>query len=182
MTPAGNAVRRAILEGMARDQRTAEPMNAMVIWTELARGLCGTLDRKGAEIERLGGVVDRWCRDRGAMEVDLDRWAYRVEPERRLDAAALGAALQRIQLDIERTVQPVVDASGGEGEGDGGRAAFMAVVDGWFPAGLAILRSFPAASRAPAGQVLGALRAWCARFLPRSEAGPAELGVRVVRE
>ncbi len=178
MTPTSRAVHQALASALAADDRTAEPMNALVIWTELGKGLCGTLDRKGAEIELLGRVVDRWCRERGASEVDLTGWAYRVDPARRLSSADLAGALQRIQAEVERVVAPVAETT----EDDGGRAAFLAVVEGWFPAGLDILRSFPAARGAPPADVLGALRAWCARFLPRGEAGPAELGVRLVRE
>ena len=171
-------VHEAILRALDRHDKTRDPMNALIIWTELGRALCGTLDKKGADVGLLGRIIDGWCGEKGAAEVDLGRWAYRQEPAQRLGAEELADVLQNVQEEVERVV---ADLPYGD-EGDGGKAAFLTVVRGWFPAGQAIIRALPAAKMAGDAELRGALRAWCARYFPKDPAGPADLGVRMTRE
>lgn len=178
MTTTPETIRDAITNNLAADEATREPMNALIVWTELGKGLCGTLDRKGADLGLLGRIIEQWCAERGAVDVDLAGWAYRVDPEKRLSQDALASALQRLQTSVERALTPVADAAGE----DGGRTAFLIAVKGWFPAGLAVFRALPAAAGATEAQLLGALRAWCHRYFPKDPAGPADLGVRMTRD
>jgi hypothetical protein len=185
------AARAAIARGLFSDPVTSEPMNALAIWTELGKGLCGTLDRKGADVGLLGRIVDRWCAERGAVDADLGQWAYRVDPSLRLSADDLALALQHIERQLE-PVLGLAEAARGSApapasgdvpdDDDGGRARFLLVVRAWFPLGLTILRSFPRARAAYPPELLGALRSWCSRFLPHDPSGPSDLGVRVVKQ
>ncbi len=165
-------------QALDADPRTREPLNALIVWSELGKGLSGTLDSKGAEPGLLRRLIEDWSVRSGAPEVDLGAWAYQLPPTERLSQDALAQILRGVQGEVERSVLPIIESAGE----DGGRAAFIAVVKGWFTTGIAILRTFPAGRRASELALRGALRGWCARFLPRDESGPAELGVRVVRE
>lgn len=174
--PAARAVRDAILDALLVDEKTREPLNALVIWTELGRGLAGKLERQGADAGLLRRLIAAHCTERsGGAPVDLDAWAYRVEPARRLSADELGRALARVQRGIgERLAAMWADGDGGAHT----REDFLAAVRGWFPAGLAIVRSLPAAAGHGDAEIHAALGAWCGRYLPDDTAGPEELGVR----
>lgn len=180
MKACSERVRDGITMALSGQPRAREPMNALVVWTELGKGLCGTLDQKGADAGLIGRIIDEWCGERGAAEVDLSRWLYRVEPSARLHPDELAATLARIEEAIERVLATTPEFA--KEEDDGGRDAFLAVVKGWFPVGPQILRTFPAAQTGGESELRGALRAWCARYFPRDSAGPRELGVRVTRD
>lgn len=173
---AARAVHEAILAALALDERTAEPMNALVIWTELGKGLAGKLDRQGADVGLLGRLIASYCATKaGGTGVDLGAWAYRVEPSRRLSRDELGRALTR----VERQVGDRLGALWADGDGGAHtREDFLATVRGWFPVGLEIVRSLPAASGRGDAEIHAVLAAWCERFLPKDTSGPEELGVR----
>lgn len=165
---------------LAAEPKTREPMNALVIWTELGKGLAGTLERIGAEKGLLRQVIATYCREKGAADgVDLSRWAYRLEGKARLGKIETAQALQRVQAELEAALPEL--AADAETGGDARRQMFMAVVRGWFPVGLDIVRALPGAKTADDATRLGALRTWCERYLPEDAAGPADLGVRVTR-
>lgn len=173
------AIYAAVHEAMAAEPRTREPMNALAVWTEIGRALAGTLERVGAERGMLCAAIGDWCRAQGAAPADLGRWAYRLEPGERLSRQDLARVLARVPEAVERALPQMAAAA--EASGEERRRLFLAVVRGWFPVGLDIVRALPAAGRASEAERLGALAAWCARFLPQDAAGPAELGVRVER-
>ncbi|MFO0763218.1 MAG: hypothetical protein U0359_42665 [Byssovorax sp.] len=173
------AVYEAIHDALRATDKTREPMNALVLWTELGKGLAGKLEQKGADRGLLSHLCAGYCAQAGAGEpVDLARWAYRVEPGERLDVAELAAASSRVLRSIE---QRLLADRGDTNLEERQRDYFMATVRGWFPVGLDIMRSLPALRGASDAQVHAALGAWCARYLPRDTTGPADLGVRLER-
>lgn len=177
-SPVADAVRAAILDALDADPKTRDPMNALVVWTELGRALQGTLVRKGGDAGLLRGAISRWCLSAATgNSADLDRWAYRLEPEQRLTAAELAAALLRVQIGCDRALSDLARASGD----DGGRVVFLALAKGWFPAGLQIVARLGAPRAAPSADVIAALGAWCDRFLPSDPAAGKDLGVYVTR-
>lgn len=172
-------VYEAILRALAADPKTREPLNALVVWTEIGKGFAGLLDRKGADVGLLSRLIQAWSRDRGAApRCDLSHWAYAVPQESRLTVAEIGEALRRAQFQIERALV----ASGHTEGADAVREAFLTSVRGWFAAGPQILRAFPAARAATQAEVWAALAAWCERYLPKDPASAKDLGVRIARE
>jgi hypothetical protein len=178
-TTAAMHVFEAIHQALGQNDKTREPMNALVVWTELGRGLSGKLERQGADRGILGRLIDGYCRaEGGGAPIDLGRWAYRVEPAQRLSSAEAGAAIGRAQRAIEERLCSEWGDGGGE---ERQMEYFMATVRGWFPVGLDIVRSLPAFRGAGDAEVYAALGAWCARYLPRDTSGPSELGIRMER-
>jgi hypothetical protein len=173
-----DAVRAAILAALDADPKTREPLNALVAWTEMGRALQGTLDRKGGDAGLLRRVIARWCAQ-GAegRTADLGRWAYRLEPGRRLTTVELAAAIRRVQEACDAILADLARATGD----DGGRAVFLALAKGWFPAGLDVVARLGAARGASPAEVVAALGAWCERFLPSDGETGKDLGVRVGR-
>ena len=174
-TPA--EVTEAIWTALQSDPATADPMNALLLWTELGKGLAGTLERKGADLGLLRRTVLAHCGPAPEATV-LARWFYRVEPERRLARETVAASLARIEQAIEKASAPLAHQSTG---GEGQRNLFMAIVAGWFPVGPSILRCLPEGARATEQQVLAALGGWCSKYLPEDPSGARDLGVRVTR-
>jgi hypothetical protein len=173
----------AIHEALAADAKTREPLNALAVWTELGKGLSGTLQGKGANPGQLHDVITEWCRGKtggGAAEVDLSQWAYRLEPEARLNKQELSAAVRRVMAALETRLPELAAAA--ENDGDKERELFMAVVRGWFPVGLDIVRALPRGEGADEAERLRALAAWCNRFLPRDTATGIDLGVGLASE
>lgn len=161
-----DVVRRTLLRCLAADPQTREPMNALVAWTELGKGLSGTLDDVGGEPGLLRKLICSYGIDHGAG-VELSRWAYRVEPDRRLSPAAAAAALQRIEGELSEVLSEHAERA--EHSADARRALFVTVVKGWFPVGLDIMRALPNGAVASEEVLLGALSAWCERHLPHGE-------------
>lgn len=176
---AARAVHEAILAALAADLRTQEPMNALIVWTELGKGLAGKLDRQGADIGLLGRLCAARCAERSdGVTVNLLEWAYRVAPSNRLSHEALSQALSRVERAIGDRLSELW------ADGDGGahmREDFLATARGWFPVGVEIMKAMPAAVGRTDAEVHAALGAWCDRFLPKDESGPEELGVRKER-
>lgn len=179
--PRAKLAYHAILDGLIEDDKTRDPMNALVVWTELGRGLSGTLDKKGAEPGKLRDIVGAWCRT-SALDgaKSLERWTYRVPPERRLDAKDIGTAMRRVMRRLEAALPDL--AAEAEADADKSRELFLAVVRGWFPVGVLLFAALPSAQRATKDARLAALGAWCERYLPKDDSSPRDLGVRVVRE
>jgi hypothetical protein len=175
--PAGEALRAAILATLDADPRTREPMNALVVWTEVGRALQGTLERKGGDAGLLREVISKWCRHAAGRTVDLERWAYRVEPADRLSATELAAALRGIEGVCGRELGDLERATGE----DGGRAVFLTLARGWFGAGLDLCARLGAARGAEEADVIAALGGWCERFLPTDPSQGKNLGVLVDR-
>jgi hypothetical protein len=173
---AAGEIFRAIHESLACDERAREPMNALVIWTELGKGLAGTLVRKGASPSLLVEVISGYCKGTGAAPVDLARWAYRVPHDRRLSREEIGTAIRRVLARVEERLPSLAATPDAEGE----RAAFLAIVRGWFPVGLDVVAALPGAAGANRRELAAALCAWCERYLPTETA--TGLGVGVVRE
>lgn len=173
---AAAAVFEAIHAGLALEAKTREPMNALVIWTELGKGLAGKLEQQGADVGLLGRLVAGYCKEKARdRAVDLGAWAYRVAPEDRLSREELGRAMSRIQKAIGDRL------AGFWADGDGGahaREDFLATARGWFSVGLDVLRSFPASAPRGDDEIHAALATWCDRYLPKDTSGPADLGVR----
>lgn len=170
------AVFEAIHAGLALEAKTREPMNALVIWTELGKGLAGKLEQQGADVGLLGRLVAGYCKEKAHdRAIDLGAWAYRVAPERRLSHEEAARAIHRVQ----RTIGDRLAAIWGDGDGAAHtREDFLATVRGWFPAGLDVFRSLPAARDRDDAEVHAALAAWCDRYLPKDGSGPEDLGVR----
>lgn len=176
-TKAAQQVFEAIHEALAATEKTREPMNALILWTELGKGFAGKLERQGADVGLLERLAEGYCRKAGADEVvDLARVAYRVEPELRMSSDEAADALGRVTRGIE---QRLTAEWGDLGADDKVRDTFLAAVRGWFPVGLDIMRSMPAFRAGDERAVHSALCAWCARYLPKDASGPKELGVRV---
>jgi hypothetical protein len=155
-------------------------MNALVLWTELGRGLSGTLVQKGADEGLLGEVILRWCREHGGAEIDAERWFYRLEPTARLTRDGIAAALGRLEDVIARATAELAHEST---EDETSKQVFLTVVNGWFAVGPALIGSLPRArAGATEDERASALAAWCARFLPKNAEKARDLGVRVVRE
>lgn len=169
-------VRDDILAGLRADALAAEPLNALVVWTELGRGLAGMLDRKGGSESLLRETIEKWCTEQQAEEVDLAALIPRIAAERRLTREHLAAILQSLQARIEMLIADSAE----QGVNDGGRTLWMAAVKGWFPAGLSILSDFPTLRGAPPARTLGALRAWSRRYFPQSTEDAKDLGIRAV--
>lgn len=163
-----DAVRRALLRCLATDPRTQEPMNALVAWTELGKGLSGTLDDVGAERGLLRKLICAYGIEHGhGDEIDLARWGYRLAPERRLDPEATADALRRAEAKLSEVLAEHLEQA--SRSPDARRALFVAVVKGWFPVGLDIMRALPAGNAASEAALIGALAAWCERHLPTGE-------------
>src|SRR5512138_3452991 len=60
-TDSATKVFRAIHEGLQATEKTREPMNALILWTELGRGLAGKLERQGADRGLLQRLVVGYC-------------------------------------------------------------------------------------------------------------------------
>ena len=168
------AVAEALAQVLAKGVSLRDPMNALVVWTELGKGLAGTLDRKGADVGLLGRIIDNWCASKGDPVRELASWVYR--PATPLDEAALALVLGSAQT----TIESIVAAQAG-GDEDGGKQAFLAAVRGWFPVGLHLMRRICVGRGEDAAASVPMLRAWCERYLPKDSSGPTELGVRVQR-
>ncbi len=175
-TAISNAVRDSILQQLAADPLARLPLNGLVVWTELGRGLAGMLDRKGGSDALLRQTIEAWCTAERALEVDLTTLLPQMDPAQRLSREHLAALLASIQGAIEEHVAAVEE----KGVNDGGRAPWMCAVKGWFPAGLAIFASLDSLRTASEQQRLGALRAWSRRYFPADMSGPKDLGVRAV--
>jgi len=171
---------QAIHAALADSAKTREPMNALAVWTELGRGLAGTLEKKGASPQLLHDVVADYCRGHGREGVDLTRWAYVVPKDQRLTRPEVAATLRRVMKEIETRLPEL--AAQAETETAKERELFMTVVRGWFPVGLDIIRALPAAATASEADRLGALGAWCDRYLPKDTSAPRDLGVRMAKE
>ncbi len=159
------AVRRTILECLAADPKTDDPVNALVVWTELGRALSGTLDEVGAGRGYIKKLSSAWFEERRATpDVKLDKWIYRLDEQRRLGPDEIKRASLRVDEALAQALPELARASS---ESPGGRQAlFLAVVKGWFPVGLELFRALPAGQTAQEADVLGALWAWCLRYLP----------------
>lgn len=178
--PASKVVFETLRRVMAQDPKTDEPLNALIVWTELGKGLSGTLDQVGAEPGLLRRVIEENCRKRGMEpEVDLARWAYRLEGKQRVGKLELAMAVKGAQAALEDAL-PQLTAESQSGD-EGRKKLFLLVVRGWFPLGLELLRAFPAGRAASERELWGALWAWCDRYLPKGGSGAAELGVKVER-
>jgi hypothetical protein len=171
---------RVINDALASDPKTREPMNALVIWTELGKGLAGLLETLGADLGLFRSIIQKHCEGVSrSASVDPNRWFYRLAPEERLDAPGVAEAIRRIEHALEQAL-PQLSAEASQAD-EGRKNAFLAVAKGWFPVGLEILKAIPAARGADELERLAVLWAWCERYLPASGATPAELGVRVER-
>ncbi|MCC6763857.1 MAG: hypothetical protein IT293_04260 [Deltaproteobacteria bacterium] len=102
--------------------------------------------------------------------VDLSRWAYRLEAEERLDRDEIAMGLQRVEDQLSEVLSAHIDKA--DASPDARRALFVAVVKGWFPVGLDIMHALPAGAAASEEALLGALSAWCERHLPEGEGEP----------
>ncbi len=171
---------QAIHHALRADPKTREPMNALAVWTELGKGLSGTLDKKGAPPGLLAEVIAEHCKARaGEVPIDLSQWLYRLEPARRLTRQEIAATLRRVLVALEERLPELSAAAETDGEKE--RELFMAVVRGWFPVGIDIVRALPGAKNVDEGTRLAALRAWCDRYLPKDTTAARDLGVRVER-
>ncbi|MHB8878104.1 MAG: hypothetical protein ACYC8T_30775 [Myxococcaceae bacterium] len=180
MSEPATAVFETIHRALAAEPKTREPMNALVIWTELGKGLAGTLERVGAEKGLLRQVIASYCREKGAADgVDLSRFAYRLEGKERLGKLEAAMAMKRVQAELEEALPELTAEASATDEAR--KKLFLAVVRGWFPVGLDIMRALPGGREAKEPEQLGALRAWCERYLPVDTSTPADLGVRVSR-
>ena len=172
---------RAIHAALADDPKTREPMNALTVWTELGRGLAGTLEKKGASPGLLREIIAEYCHHRANdATADLNRWAYLIPPEERLTQKEVALAMRRVMSALEARMPEL--AAQAETATDKERELYMAVVRGWFPVGLDIVRALPRGAASDEGERLAALGAWCERFLPAETAAARDLGVRVARE
>lgn len=168
-------VRRTILQCFAADPKTDDPVNALVVWTELGRALSGTLDEIGAGRGYIKKLSSAWFEERRAAPgVKLDRWIYPLDVQRRLAPDEIKRASLRVDEALAQALPELARASS---EGPSGRQAlFLAVVKGWFPVGLELFRALPAGQTANDAEVLGAFWAWCLRYLPDdSPDGPGAL-------
>ncbi|MFO0758297.1 MAG: hypothetical protein U0359_17525 [Byssovorax sp.] len=173
------AVYEAIHDALRATDKTREPMNALVLWTELGKGLAGKLEQKGADRGLPSRLCAGYCAQAGAGEpVDLARWAYRVEPGERLDMAELAAASSRVLRSIE---QRLLADQGDTNLEERQRDYFHGHGARLVPRGPRHHAIAPALRGASDAQVHAALGAWCARYLPRDTTGPADLGVRLER-
>jgi hypothetical protein len=171
---------QAIHAALAADERTREPMNALAVWTELGRGLAGTLEKKGASPGLLREVIDAHCGARsGGPNVDLAAWAYTVAAAERLTRPEIAAAMRRVLRAIEDRLPELSAAAETSTEKE--RDLYIAIVRGWFPVGLDIVRALPRGERATSEERLAALGAWCAKYLPSDASAPRDLGIRVER-
>jgi len=175
-----NVVFRCLHRALAGGERTREPLNALVVWTELGRGLAGTLEQVGGDQGLLRKLIAGWCQEQGAREdVNLADWMYRLEGPERLGKEEAAAALRKIQAELEEALPAL--AAEAQASDEARRALYLAVVRGWFPVGLDLVRSMPRGRTAERAEQLGALSAWCQRYLPVEGGDPAGLGVRVER-
>jgi hypothetical protein len=165
------AVRKTLLRCLAEEPKTREPMNALVAWTELGRGLSGTLEDVSGDRGLLRKLIYEYGHDHAAT-IDLSRWLYRLEGKERLDAEEIASALRRIEDALEDVLAAHLEKA--ELSPDARRALFVAVVKGWFPVGLDIMHALPAGSLASDEALLGALTAWCERHLSSAAPLPDE--------
>ncbi|HLK93198.1 MAG TPA: hypothetical protein VKZ18_25110 [Polyangia bacterium] len=175
-TPSGTLSRQVLRDMFAAHDKTRDPVNALVVWTEIGRALSGTLEKRGASpglLRRI--IVDYARREAAGREFALERWIYRVPPEERLDKEEL-AQLTSDAATALAAVTPAAFERSGEADL---RALFLEAVHGWFPLGLELVRALPAGAGADRSALVGALGAWCARYLPDDPAGPRDLGIRV---
>ncbi|MBI3201905.1 MAG: hypothetical protein HYZ29_10210 [Myxococcales bacterium] len=158
-------VRRAILSTLAADPKADDPVNALIVWTELGRALSGTLDDVAAGAGYIKKLTSAWFETQGAEAgVDLRRFIYRVDEERRLQPAEIKRLAASVEAAIEQGLPELAHAAH---EGAGGRQAlFLAVVKGWFPVGLELFQALPAGQTSSEAEVLGAFWAWCLKYLP----------------
>ncbi len=173
---------RAIHDALAEDRKTLDPMNALVVWTELGKGLAGMVERVGGDAGTFRGIVVAWFREHGAAAgVDLAGWAYQVAPEQRLTAFEVAKALRRTEDALERAL-PALAARVEVEEGEGKRLAFLAVARAWLPVGRDIVGSLPAAKDKGEPERLGAMMAWVERYLPKGPPAADVLGVKGERK
>lgn len=168
----------AIRAALAQCDKTQDPLNALVVWTELGKALSGKLERQGGGRGLLRSIVTGYCDERGAppSDVDLAQWMYKLPPDRRLGGDEMAAALVR----VERAIGDSIAGEWGDTGGDERvRDHFLAVVRGWFPVGIELVRALPAARGKGDHEAYAALSAWCKRYLPSETDGPQSLGVRV---
>jgi hypothetical protein len=158
-------VRDTLLNALAADPKTDEPFNALVVWTELGRALSGTLDEIGAGLGYVKKLASSWFEEQRAVpKVDLARWLYRLDDDRRLRPDEVQRALSRVERALAEALPELARASDESPEGR--RALFLAVVKGWFPVGLDLVRALPRGQVADRAETLGALWSWCLRYLP----------------
>lgn len=164
------AVRRAILSTLASDPKTDDPVNALIVWTELGRALSGTLDDVAAGAGYIKKLSSAWFEAEGAVaNVDLRRFIYRVDEGLRLQPAEIKRLTLRVEAALEGALPELAHAAH---EGASGRQAlFLAVVKGWFPVGLELFRALPAGQSSSDAEVLGAFWAWCLKYLPDDRPG-----------
>ena len=174
-TPAGTLSRQLLRDMFAAHDKTRDPVNALVVWTEIGRALAGTLERQGASPGLLRRIVVDYARGEAAgREIALDRWIYRLPAEARLDKQELAQLMSDAAAALAAVTPAAFERSGEPGV----RELFLEAVHGWFPLGLEIIRSLPAGTGADRAGLVGALGAWCARYLPDDPAGPRDLGIR----
>lgn len=163
-------VRRAILSTLASDPKTDDPVNALIVWTELGRALSGTLDDVAAGAGYIKKLASAWFEAEGAVAgVDLRRFIYRVDEGLRLQPAEIKRLTLRVEEALEQALPELAHAAH---EGASGRQAlFLAVVKGWFPVGLELFRALPAGQSSSDAEVLGAFWAWCLKYLPDDRPG-----------
>ncbi len=156
-----------------------EPMNALIVWTELGKGLAGTLIEKGAEPDLLIQTIENWCKDKQAvLEVDLSKWAYSVPKENRLSQKELAEILDQMTTDLEKELSEwLVQAQTSEEDRLG---LFIEVVRGWFPVGLDIVQTSKQFTSKE--DQLGVMLAWCKKYFPKNTSGSKDLGVRVEKK
>lgn len=179
MSPAGTMSRQVLRDMFAAHDKTRDPVNALVVWTEIGRALAGTLERRGASPGLLRRVIlDYTRREAGGRDVTLDRWIYRLAPEARLDKQELAQLMSDAAAALAAVTPAAFERSGEPGV----RELFLEAVHGWFPLGLEIVRCLPAGTEADRAGLVAALGAWCARYLPDDPAGPRDLGIRVEKK
>ncbi len=180
-TQAARTAFHSMHQALLSNERTREPLNALVVWTELGRGLAGTLERVGANRGLLREVITKYTETKGIgrNSVDLTTWVYQLEPPARLGKVETAQALKHVMTALEDALPELAAQS--EASDEGRKTMFLSVVRGWFPLGVEILRAFPKGRGADEPTLLAVLESWCERYLPEASGGPAELGVRVER-
>jgi hypothetical protein len=178
-TPAGTLSRQVLRDMFAAHDKTRDPVNALVVWTEIGRALSGTLEQRGASPGLLRRMILDYARQEAAgREIALERWVYRVPPEVRLDDKELAQLMSDAAAALAAVTPAAFERSG---EPDL-RELFLEAVHGWFPLGLELIRALPAGAEADRSALVAALGAWCARYLPEDPAGPRDLGIRVEKK
>lgn len=178
-SPPGSTTHRVLTDIIRAHPKTQDPVNALVVWTEIGKALAGTIERQGAPLGLLRRIIADHGRGRvDVAAIDLSRWIYRVPAAKRMSQQELAVLMGEISSAL-------ATASAGAFETDGGnpdlKSLFLEVVKGWYPVGVEIVQRLPAAANAPASEIVGILTAWCEKYLPLDPTGPADLGVRVDR-